>query len=150
MSNTTKNTQSILGYQEYINATTGEVERFQVLNKEEKSDFNFHKVWIKMICSLMEHLGSSKNTVVSYIFQNINAQNILIASISKIAKDTFVSVRTVKETLRIMKEIDCLRMVTNAVYQVNPNLLFRGKSIPRIIQLNKYHKLPKLEKKKVA
>lgn len=138
---TTKRKQQIVSYQDFINSETGEVEKFKVINEEEYSDFNFHKVWLKQLCDLFEALGGGKNTILAYLLRNMNYQNTYIGSIAEIAKKTDISVNTVKSTLKILKVHDYIRMVQQGVYKINPNLIAKGKSNGRQMQVSEYYKI---------
>ena len=138
---TTKQKQQIVRYQEFINSETGEVEKFKVINEEEYSDFNFHKVWIKRLCDLFEVLGGGKNTILAHLLRNMNYQNTYIGSIVEISKKTGISVNTVKATLKILKTNDLIRMVQQGVYKINPDLIAKGKSKGRQKQVSEYYKI---------
>ncbi len=138
---TTKIKEQVIGYQNYTNPITGEVEKFKVINEEEYSDFNFHKVWIKRLCDLFEVLGGGKNTIIAHLLRNMNYQNNYTGSIAKIAKSTNISINTVKATLKILKLNDHIRMVQQGVYKINPNLIAKGKSNGRQRQVSEYYKI---------
>jgi len=138
MSLKTKSITKTIGTEEYIDSKTGEVRKFKVINTEEQTDFNFQKIWVKDLIKLLKALGGSKVAVFCHILDNKNSDNIFIGSISDIAKKTHVSENTVKSALKLMKELDYVRMAMHGVYQINPSLIVKGKSKKRQILLQNY------------
>jgi len=138
MSLKTKSITKIIGTEEYIDSSTGELKKFKVVSEEEQTDFNFQKIWVKDLIKLLKALGGSKVEVFCYILDNKNSDNIFIGSISNIANKIGVSENTVKSALKVMKELDYVRMVMHGVYQINPSLIVKGKSKKRQILLQNY------------
>ena len=141
MSLKTKSKQVIIGTAEYANSQTGEVKEFKVVNQEEQTDFNFQKIWVKDLIKLLKALGGSKVEVFCHILDNKNSDNIFIGSINDIAKKIKVSENTVKSALKLMKELDYVRMVMHGVYQINPSLIVKGKSKKRQTLLLQYNSI---------
>jgi len=141
MSLKTKTKSKIIGMEEYINPRTGELSKFKVINEEEQTDFNFQKIWVKDLIKLLKALGGSKVEVFCHILDNKNSDNIFIGSISDISKKIKVSENTVKSALKLMKQLDYVRMVMHGVYQVSPSLIVKGKSKKRQILLTDYNNI---------
>ena len=139
MSLKTKSITKTIGTEEYIDSTTGELKKFKVVSEEEQTDFNFQKIWVKDLIKLLKALGGSKVEVFCYILDKKNSDNIFIGSINDIAKKTGVSENTVKSALKVMKELDYVRMAMHGVYQINPSLIVKGKSKRRQMLLLQYN-----------
>ena len=137
----TKSKQKIIGTEEYTDSSTGEVKKFKVINEEEQTDFNFQKIWVKDLIELLKALGGGKVEVFCHILEKKNADNIFIGSVSDISKKIKVSENTVKSALRLMKELDYVRMVMHGVYQINPSLIVKGKSKKRQMLLTDYNNI---------
>jgi len=141
MSLKVKSIQTIIGKEQYTDSRTGEVKEFKVINTEEQTDFNFQKIWVKDLIKLLKALGGSKVEVFCHILEKKNADNIFIGSICDIAQKIKVSENTVKSALKLMKELDYIRMVMHGVYQINPNLIAKGKSKKRQMLLQDYNNI---------
>ncbi|QSZ41254.1 hypothetical protein GJV85_03715 [Sulfurimonas aquatica] len=137
----TKSITKTIGTEQYTDSRTGEVKEFTVINTEEQTDFNFQKIWIKDLITLLKALGGSKVEVFCLLLEKKNADNIFIGSISDIAKKIKVSENTVKSALKLMKELDYVRMVMHGVYQVSPSLIVKGKSKKRQMLLADYNNI---------
>ena len=141
MSLKTKSITKTIGTEQYTDSRTGEVKEFKVINMEEQTDFNFQKVWVKDLIRLLKALGGSKVEVFCHILDNKNTDNIFIGSIYDIAKKLKVSNNTVKQTLKILKDLDYVRMKMNGVYHINPSLIVKGKSKKRQMLMTQYNSI---------
>ena len=137
----TKSNKKIIGMVDFINPITGEFFKFKVINEEEQTDFNFHKVWVKDLIKLLKALGGSKVEVFCHLLEKKNSENIYLGSITDISKKIKVSVRTVKSTLSLMKELDYVRMERHGIYHINPSLIVKGRSKRRQILLTNYNNI---------
>lgn len=141
MSSKTKSITKTIGTEQYTDSRTGEVREFKVINMEEQTDYNFQKVWVKDLIKLLKALGGTKVEVFCHVLDNKNSDNIFIGSIYEIAKKLKVSDNTVKQTLKILKDLDYVRMPMNGVYHINPSLIVKGKSKKRQILMEQYHSI---------
>lgn len=137
----TKEQLQYQGKQSYINSDTGEVIDLTVMSKKVDTDFNFHKIWLKDLIKVLEALGSPKVKVFIYILETMNSENIAIGTIRAIAEKLKISNDTVRVTIKILKDLDYLRMKQNGVYQLSPNLLVKGKSNRRQTLLMAYNNI---------
>lgn len=135
---TTTKKVKVVGQQEYINATTGEIESFNVTNIEDR-DFNFHKVWMRSLISTLEIVGNQKTHLCMWIVDNINRDNQLIGTMRDISARSGVSLETVRVTLKILLDVDFLRKVQSGVYIVNPDIIYKGSYGARMGILNRYN-----------
>lgn len=136
MAQTTKKVK-IIGTQQYINTTTGEIEDMQVTKIEER-DFNFHKVWMREFIAKLELVGNTKTKLAFWIIDNLNTQNQLCMTYRQIAEKTGISLETVRITMKILMEADFLRKHNMGVYLVNPDIIYKGGKDGRLNVLSTY------------
>lgn len=142
---TTTRKVKVVGTQEYINKTTGEVEQMQVISMEDR-DFDFHKVWLKSILYTFDLIGNKKIKCAMWIINHLDSENKLLYSIRSIARESGISVSTVQETIKALQESDFLQQIPTCrgAYRVNPNILFKGGHLKRMNVLLEYQKTPKV------
>lgn len=136
MNTTTKKTK-IIGTENYINQSTGEILEMNVIEIEER-DSNFHKLWLGHILQTLDLIGNQKIKVVSYILENINSENIFFSTQREIAEKIDVSPTTVNVTIKVLVDNDFMALVQEGVYRINPNVLFKGSKNRRMNILLKY------------
>lgn len=127
----------VIGHQDYINATTGELERMQVTNIEER-DFNFNKVWMRNFISTIDMIGDKKTRLCFWIIDHLNKENELGLNYRQIANETGYSLETVRLTMQRLKDSDFIVKV-GTVYKVNPNVVFKGTRGARLNILQQYN-----------
>ena len=140
---------TIVGKKQYTNEETGKLEELNLISKNEDTDINFHKVWVDDLSIVLSKIGNSKIKILAHIFENMDSKNTYIASIRDMATKLNVGQETVRRTLNELKETKLLRMVKAGVYQVSPDLIFKGKTKSRQIVRNDYYGI-KNEKTKLA
>ena len=144
--NTTKKVK-VIGNQQYINFNTGEIEDFQVTSVEER-DFNFTKVWMKNFISTLDLVGNQKTKLAFWIIENLNKENQLTMTYRQISEKTNISLETVRKTMTILLEVNFLKRINQGVYQVNPDILFKGNKNTRLNLLTQYNNLDNQENEK--
>ena len=146
-SKSTKKLKSI-GTKEYIDAQTGEKTTMQVVSMEDR-DFNFEKIWLGHLMNALDTIGNKKMVVVLWLLHNKNNENIIIANQRQISQSASVSIQTVNETIKALKEVDFLKQVegTSGVYQINPDVIFKGSNSKRMSVLLEYTKGDTVETK---
>lgn len=139
--------QYIVGKQDYINATTGEIVSCTVIEKEINNDFNFHKIWINDLLAILNLIGGKKLKVFEYLMSQMRTQdNTIIATYDMIKRDTRVSYQTIRDTIKILLDTNFMRKITNGVYMVNPDVIVKGNSGKRSGLLIKYAKIEEKER----
>lgn len=136
---TTKKITKVIGSQTYINKETGEFENFQVIELEDK-DFNFEKIWLTQMAMALDLVGNCKIHVLTYLFENKNNDNIVMANQRKMASDIGVSLPTITATLKLLKDANLISCPQQGCYRLNPNMLYKGYSKNRmniLLQFNK-------------
>lgn len=144
MSNTRKR-MKFIGNQTYINRDSGEIVEMKVTEIEER-DANFHKLWLGHLIQSLDILGTQKIKVLNHIMGNINKENQFIGTQRAMAKELNMSTKTINVTIKILIDNDFMKKVTPSVYQINPNILFKGGTQSRLNILIRYNNLGNDEK----
>lgn len=118
---------TLAGSAAYCNLKTGEVIEMTVYSKP-TSDNNFHKVWTEPLVEILLQSSDKKLRVLAYLLKTKNSENIVIANQRKIAEECGITVPTVSKSISILKSLDCVRILQNGVYQLNPSVAFKGSS----------------------
>jgi hypothetical protein len=137
----TKKVTRVVGTQEYLNTTTGQVEEFQVVEIEER-DANFQKIWLGHILSAIDEISNAKMKLLFFLLQEaVKLDNIIPLTTDEISQQSGVSKATVVRTLQILEKHNIVKRKTGVV-MLNPNVMFRGGYGKRMNVLMKYHSLP--------
>lgn len=136
-SQTTIKKTKLLGTQEYINASTGELVAMQVTSVEER-DFNFSKVWMRSFLTTLDLVGNAKTKVAYWIIDHIDRMNQLTYTYRQMAEETGMSLDTVTATMKALLEADFLRRKNQGCYIVNPNVIYKGTHNARLNVLTQY------------
>jgi len=117
----------LVGVQEYINPSTGEIVPMQVVSVEDR-DFDFHKLWLKNLVNSLDFMTNQKLKLTFWIIEHIDRENRLIMTQRKIIEETGISLRTVANTMKALQESDppFLIKISSGVYQVNPKIIWKG------------------------
>lgn len=105
---------------EYIDKETGEVKEVVEITKEVERN-GFMITYILTLAEALDLVGNKKIKVLSYILENMDSNNLLVASNRKLAKECGVSASTVCETLKILRDADIITTQTNVI-MLNPKL----------------------------
>ena len=134
-----KKTQTIVGTQRYINADTGEILETTVIEKEVDRDFNFHKIWLNDLMSVLNLIGGKKLDILKYLLSEMRTQdNTISVTYRQIEKELNTSQKTIAETMKILQEANFITKVQNGLYMVNPDVIVRGKSSKKDALMIKY------------
>lgn len=136
MKNTRKKIK-IIGTQEYINKDTGEINTMQVVSIEER-DANFHKIWLEHIIHSLDIIGNKKVKFAFWLLDNMNSENQITMTIRQMAEKSNTSLDTVARTIKALMESDFLIRINIGVYQINPNVIFKGGKENRLNILIQY------------
>lgn len=137
MKSSTKITK-VIGTQAYINKDTKEVENFEVIQMEDR-DFNFEKIWLAHILEAIDSIGNKKLRVVRYLLENRSKNNnIILGTIRSIAKDCGVGTQCVQTTIAALIESNFMTRIQQGAYQINPAIIFKGRSKSRMNILYQY------------
>lgn len=137
----TKKLSKVIGKEEYINSRTGHVEEFDVVNFTD-ADFNFEKIWMGHLLDALNCVGNKKVDLLSYMLKNRDSQNRIIGTQRSIAEEMNISSQTVNRTIKALEKANAIRKISSSVYQLNPDLIFKGGHNRRMRILLDYKKLP--------
>ena len=134
-----KKTQTIIGTQRYINADTGEILETTVIEKEVDRDFNFHKIWLNDLMSVLNLIGGKKLDILKYLLSEMRTQdNTISVTYTKIQEKLNTSRKTIAETMKILQEANFITKVQNGLYMVNPDVIVKGNGKKRDALMIKY------------
>jgi len=130
--------QQIIGKQKYINASTGEVKEFDVIEKVIK-DTNFHKVWLMDLLAILDLIGTQKIKVLEFLFSEMrNSDNTVSVTYRYISEKTGISYQTVAVTMKMLIEANLITKVRTGTYKFNPEIIVKGSSEKREGMIIKY------------
>lgn len=136
----------IIGQKRYTDTETGEVVIADIVHKEAFGDTNFFKIWIADLIGLIDTMAKGKMKIFFYLIDCMRKDNLILAGTTRqIAAATKSSLATVYETLDYLHERDIIRTIQKGVYQLNPDLIFRGGSNHRRAILVQYKKIDTIE-----
>lgn len=134
---TRKKTENTVRYEQWINATTGEVRDFAVVDKAIQNDYGFHKVWIEDLAMVLGVIGGQKIKVFGWILSHINpVSNEVSFTIEELMSDMKeagikVGRNSVIDTIKALIQAKFMKKVRICCYKVNPKLLVKGNSNKR-------------------
>jgi predicted transcriptional regulator len=136
----TRKAIKVIGMETYIDQKTGELKDMQVISIEDR-DANFHKLWLYHLAEALDMIGNQKTKVMYHIMENLNSENLYIGTQRKIAERLDLSMNTVIITIKKLHEAGLIKTVQNGVYQVNPEVLFKGGKDKRLSVLIEYSRI---------
>lgn len=136
---TTRKKVKVIGTETYIKQDTGELKEMQVIDIEER-DVNFHKLWLGHILQSIDLIGNQKTKLAFWILDHLDSNNLLPMTQRQIAQKSGMSIQTVSRTLKALIDSDFLQRKNIGVYQVNPDMLFKGGKTDRMNVLLEYRK----------
>lgn len=137
---TTRKKVKVIGTQEFVNTSTGEIQEIQMITYEDR-DANFHKIWLYHIAEALDLIGNQKTKVLYHIMQNLNHDNLYIGTQRSMAEKLNISIQTITFTIKKLKEANMIKNINNGVYQVNPDIIFKGGKNDRLCILHQYNKI---------
>lgn len=132
----TSKMQKIVSERVIINSQ-GKEETVKSIRFSEK-DFNFQKIWVHHLLSALDAIGNQKVKILMWLIDNKNNENIVIATQQRIAEETKCVRQTVASTLQLLVDAGAMTLIHPAVYQLNPDLIFKGQSEDRATILLEY------------
>jgi|GEM_PF-648357 len=95
-----------------------------VLKTTERNGFMI--TYLSTIIQMIDKLGNQKMKVVKYLLAKMSkSENTIIKTIDEIAKDTGISDKTIRETLKLLEEADIISR-RPGVIMLSPKLVHRG------------------------
>lgn len=139
MANTRRKVK-VIGTESYINQQTGEIQEMRVISVEER-DANFHKFWLSSVIQSLDLIGNQKIKLAFWLMENMNSENEITLTQRQIAKESGISLDTVRRTIKALVDSDFLKRKNWGCYAVNPELVFKGQYGSRMNVLYKYSEL---------
>ena len=122
-----------VGMKELVDPDTGEIYPMQI-NQIEDRDFNFHKLWLRNFIYGLENITNQRMAVAFWVIENLDENNLLIATQRRISKEMGISLSTVSYTMTALQEgsVPFLTQIQQGVYKVNPEIIFKGSHSKRM------------------
>ena len=121
----TRKKVKIIGTESYINQRTGEIQEAQVVSIEER-DANFHKIWLGHVIQTMDLIGNQKIRFAFWLLEQMNSENLIIMTFRRMREKSGMSNDTIIRTVKALVDSDFLIKIQSGVYQVNPDMIFKG------------------------
>lgn len=135
---TTRKKVKVIGTENYIKQDTGEIKEMQVVSIEER-DANFHKIWLEHIIHSMDIIGNQKIRLAFWLLDQMNSENQITMTLRQMAEKSGISLDTVRKTIKALIESNFLIRYNTGVYQINPDVIFKGGKNNRLNVLLEYN-----------
>ena len=116
----------------YIDHETGDVQEFAIIKKNVSSDYNFHKVWLTDLLSILDNFGNKKFKILSYLLGHMRSEdNTISTTYRKIQEHTGISLPTITATIKELVKSNVIKKQLSSTYVFNPDLIIKGSSEKR-------------------
>lgn len=126
------------------NQITGETEKYDnVLLRRIRGDFNYDKIFLLNHLEVWGMIGGAKLKASLWILNNRDANNYVFVTCEKLATACNISLKTANITLKLLRQHNFLTQpkgTRGGVYQVNPEMIFKGNHNKRMSVLTIYEK----------
>lgn len=119
------------------NNLTDTIAEFDVIDKPVLRN-NFTIAYLSTIISMIDKLGNQKMQVVKYLLSKMDSNNLILKTIAEIEKDTGISDKTIRDTLKILEKANIIRRRTGVI-MISPLLVNRGSAMKERYLLTKFH-----------
>jgi len=130
--------QRKVGTQKLIDPETKKLVEVSLNVQSNETDFNFHKVWLQELTSLLDLIGGQKLKVLNHILLNMNRDNTFSDTVRGMRTSLNLSMETITKSMKILQDSGNLKKLRNGVYMINPDLIIRGGSTVRQIVKAKF------------
>jgi len=135
----TRKKMKVFGTETYLNTQTGVLEEVQTIRIEDR-DANFHKIWLHHLVMSLDIIGNTKMKFVFWLLDQMRADNLIPMTYEQMTKRSGYSYETIKRTMPLLIESGFLLRINQGVYQVNPDVIFKGGTENRFNILLQYRK----------
>lgn len=142
----TSKIQKLVDYKRYVDSETGEVVEIPVVSMQEK-DCNFQKIWLGHILDAINSIGNQKIKILMWMIENRDSENRVFGSHRSIAEDTKCAKQTVSSVMASLVKHNAIKNIGVGIYQLNPDLIWKGAHGKRNRVLLDYGDNVKAEKK---
>ena len=120
----------LVGPDVWINQRTGEIVEAQTLTKEVRGDVDvgFHKLWIGHILETIDEVGNAKVKVLFWLMRNMDANNMVKATVRQIAERSQVGEATVKRLMAALRKADVVRLGIRWALDSQPSSDVQGRA----------------------
>lgn len=114
----------IIGTQEYINSSTGEIHQFDMV--ERKMDIMSKKGWrrtnLKALMNILSLVGNKKIEVFNLLIQNSNGRNQVELTQREVSKTLGISLETVSNSFTELSSLGLIKKIKN-MYVINTQIV---------------------------
>lgn len=133
---TTGKRKVIVGFEQYVNKETGELENILTIHRK-GTDINFHKVWVENLFLALGIYAGVKMKIFLVLLRNAK-DNIVNMTQDEIATEAESSQKTVAFAMKELSELKIVTKIRNAKYYVNPEMIYNGSTSSRMKVLHDY------------
>lgn len=108
--------------QTWVNLVTGQ-QITATTTVREVTRKNFEITYLACLTGVLEKLGGKKLEVFSYLLEHKNTDNIVIATVGKIAQDLSLSRSTIIRSLNILRDSGVISYIQDGVVMIAPSLM---------------------------
>jgi hypothetical protein len=135
----TRKSVKVIGTETYLNQSTGELQEMQVISIQDR-DANFHKIWLSHLLYAMDIIGNQKTRFAYWLLDKMDENNYILMTMRQMAIESKISLDTVSQTIKVLMESNFLIRRNIGVYQINPDMIFKGGKTKRMGVLLEYKK----------
>lgn len=118
------------------------IEAEEIIKKVPRNGFEI--TYLAYFVDLFDKLGGKKYIVFKYIIENKNSDNQLIITNRELSAKTGVSLKTVSDTLKILKEANLISVRTGSIMLL-PKLAHRGSDKREAYLMQKFETFDTIE-----
>lgn len=126
------------------NPVTGESEKYDnMLVRRVIGDFDYDKVFLFNLLEGLGVIGGAKFQASMWILRHKDDNNYIWVTTEQLAKECKISTKSAHRTLKMLQESNFLTQpkgTRGGVYQINPDMIFKGSHNKRMSVLTVYEK----------
>lgn len=125
------------------NPETGETEKYDnMLVRRVIGDFDYNKVFLFNLLEGLGVIGGAKFQASMWILKHKDENNLVVITAEQLAKECKISIKSAQRTLQMLQESNFITRPkgTRGLYQINPDMIFKGSHNKRMSVLTVYEK----------
>lgn len=126
------------------NPETGETEKYDnMLVRRVIGDFDYDKVFLFNLLEGLGVIGGAKFQASMWVLRHKDDNNYIWVTAEQLAKECKISTKSAHRTLQMLQESNFLtrpKGIRGGVYQINPDMIFKGSHNKRMSVLTVYEK----------
>jgi DNA-binding transcriptional regulator YhcF (GntR family) len=123
---TTVPKRTLSGYEDLVNPKTGEIFPVQMYEVEDV-DFDFRKVWVQNLIAGLNRLSTQSLKFAFWLVRAADSDNKICFTQRQMTEKSGISLKTISRTLGILQESNFLKRINISNYQINPDIIYKGK-----------------------